>query len=97
MLIFSLLMIIIQRPIVLFNPAENFVFGHKYCQHIEREFSNLTDAKEKCSYNPLCQGVEDVDCKAEKFRLCYTGSRTYFHNEFCLYEKPGILISTKRF
>ena len=57
------------------------------------ELTNLDDAKEKCSYNPLCNGIDDHYCHHLSFSLCYVGSGIYWGDDSCFHEKIGISLS----
>ena len=61
--------------------------------NVGEQFSSLNDGKEKCSYNPLCQGISYEKCKGTVYELCYVGSETRERSDSCYYEKTGIFIS----
>ena len=51
-------------------------------------FDTYNEAKEECTYNPLCKGIQQLYC-SYNFYLCYVGSKMIDDNSNCYYERIG--------
>ena len=67
----------------------------KFCADTGHEsFSNLTAAKNECSKDFFCKGVNDQNCDGHDFRLCLIGyeySDASGFDSCAVYDKIGMI------
>ena len=82
----------IEHKMIVYEKMEG-----KFCDtHPNTSFSSLTAAKNACSLEFFCKGVNDQNCDGHDFTLCLIGyeySNASSFDSCVVYDKKGIIYS----